>query len=141
LNEATGVSFRRAFDVFFATKRKTLSNRKHTAQWQSTMETYVYPTIGNRPVAEIEAREILDLLTPIWFAKAETAKGYSNASRRSSNLRFCGAIANVSRRVSASRKNLGRVIRRHSTTALYLISGSPHSSPICAPAILSRLQD
>jgi integrase len=74
LNEATGVSFRRAFDVFFATKRKTLSNRKHTAQWQSTMETYVFPTIGNRPVAEIEAREMLDLLTPIWFAKAETAK-------------------------------------------------------------------
>jgi len=38
------------------------------------METYVFPTIGNRPIAEIEAREILDLLTPIWFAKAETAR-------------------------------------------------------------------
>ena len=74
MNEATGVSFRCAFDAFFATKRKTLSNRKHAAQWRSTMETYVFPTIGNRPVAEIEAREILDLLTPIWFARAETAK-------------------------------------------------------------------
>jgi integrase len=38
------------------------------------METYVFPTIGNRPVAEIEAREILELLTPIWFARAETAR-------------------------------------------------------------------
>ncbi len=38
------------------------------------METYVFPSIGNRPVAEIEAREILDLLTPIWFGKAETAR-------------------------------------------------------------------
>jgi integrase len=72
--EATGVTFRRAFELFFATKRKGLSNAKHAAQWQSTMENYVFPTIGNRPVAEIEAREILDLLAPIWFAKAETAR-------------------------------------------------------------------
>src|SRR5262245_35213856 len=38
------------------------------------METYVFPTIGDRPVAEIEAREMLEVLTPIWFAKAETAR-------------------------------------------------------------------
>jgi Arm DNA-binding domain len=72
--EASGITFRQAFETFFATKRKSLSNAKHAAQWQSTMETYVFPTIGNRPVGEIEAREILDLLTPIWFAKAETAR-------------------------------------------------------------------
>ncbi len=74
LAEASGITFRRAFETYFATKRKSLSNAKHAAQWQSTMETYVFPSIGNRPVAEIEAREILDLLTPIWFAKAETAR-------------------------------------------------------------------
>ena len=72
--EASDITFRRAFETFFATKRKSLSNEKHAAQWQSTMETYVFPTVGNRPVGEIEAREILDLLTPIWFAKAETAR-------------------------------------------------------------------
>ena len=38
------------------------------------MESYVFASIGSRPVGEIEAREILDLLTPIWFAKAETAR-------------------------------------------------------------------
>ena len=74
LADASGVTFRRAFETFFASKRKSLSNAKHAAQWQSTMESYVFPTIGNRPVGEIEAREILDLLTPIWFAKAETAR-------------------------------------------------------------------
>jgi integrase len=72
--EASGITFRRAFETFFATKRKSLSNGKHVAQWQSTMETYVFPTVGNRPVGEVEAREILDLLTPIWFAKPETAR-------------------------------------------------------------------
>ncbi len=72
--KASGVTFRRAFETYFAVKRKSLSNAKHAAQWQSTMETYVFPSIGDRPVGEIEAREILDLLTPIWFGKAETAR-------------------------------------------------------------------
>lgn len=71
--EESAITFRRAFETFFATKRKSLSNAKHAAQWRSTMETYVFPSIGGRPVADIEAREILDLLTPLWFAKAETA--------------------------------------------------------------------
>jgi Phage integrase central domain len=72
--EASGVTFRRAFQLFFATKRKSLSNAKHAAQWQSTMETYVFPAIGDRPVAKVEAREILDLLAPLWFEKSETAR-------------------------------------------------------------------
>ena len=68
------VTFRRAFDTFFATKHKSLSNAKHAEQWRSTMEAYVFPSIGNRPVADIETREILDLLASLWFAKAETAR-------------------------------------------------------------------
>ena len=72
--QASGITFRQAFETFFAAKRKSLANAKHAAQWQSTMETYVFPTIGSRPVGEIEAREILDLLAPMWFAKAETAR-------------------------------------------------------------------
>ncbi len=68
------ITFRRAFDTFFVTKRKSLSNAKHAEQWRSTMEAYVFPSIGNRPVADIETRDILDLLAPIWFAKAETAR-------------------------------------------------------------------
>ena len=72
--EVSGITFRRAFETFFATKRKSLSNAKHAEQWRSTMETYVFPRIGDRPVADVEAREMLEVLTPIWFAKAETAR-------------------------------------------------------------------
>jgi hypothetical protein len=74
LAEVSAITFRLAFETYFATKRKSLSNPKHAAQWQSTMETYVFPTIGNRPVADIESREILELLAQIWFAKTETAR-------------------------------------------------------------------
>jgi len=72
--EASAMTFRCAFEIFFATKRKSLLNSKHIAQWRSTLEAYAFPSIGERPVADIEAREILELLTPIWFAKAETAR-------------------------------------------------------------------
>jgi integrase len=73
-SEASGVTFRCAFETLFATKRRSLSNAKHAAQWRSSMEAYVFPSIGDRPVGDIEAREILELLTPIWIAKAETAR-------------------------------------------------------------------
>jgi integrase len=69
-----GITFREAFESFFAVKRQALSNAKHLAQWPSTMATYVFPSIGHRPVAAVTASEVLDVLTPIWFDKPETAK-------------------------------------------------------------------
>jgi len=72
--EASRVTFRHVFETFFAGKRESLSNPKHAQQWRSTMDTYVFPSIGDRAVADIQAREILQLLKPIWFAKPETAR-------------------------------------------------------------------
>lgn len=70
---SAAVIFEEAFDRYFDVKRLTLSNSKHIAQWRSTMTTYVFPHIGDRPVADITASEIIDVLRPIWFTKAETA--------------------------------------------------------------------
>jgi integrase len=67
------VTFRQAFETFFASKEPTLSNAKHRAQWRSTMEKYVFPTIGNRPVAEVQPDEILAIMKPLWSSKPETA--------------------------------------------------------------------
>lgn len=52
-----GVCFRDAFNEFFAIRKQRLSNGKHVAQWQSTMEAYVHPAIGDLPVAEITAAD------------------------------------------------------------------------------------
>jgi integrase len=68
------VTFRDAFETFYAVRCQTLSNAKHRAQWRSTIETYAFPMIGHRPVADVQTGEILDVLTPIWFAKPETGK-------------------------------------------------------------------
>jgi integrase len=68
------VTVAQAFDAFFSTKRLTLSNAKHIAQWPRAMQKYVFPFIGNRPVADVEAHEIIDMIAPIWRERPETAR-------------------------------------------------------------------
>lgn len=68
------VTFRAAFDGYFEMKEQELSNNKHKAQWRSTMQAYVFPAIGKRPVGEITAAEVIDILKPIWNPKRETAR-------------------------------------------------------------------
>ncbi|MDZ4789875.1 MAG: tyrosine-type recombinase/integrase [Hyphomicrobiales bacterium] len=68
------VTFRNAFECYFDMKEQQLSNPKHAAQWRSTMETYVFPSIGSRGVGDVTASDIIDILKPIWNVKPETAK-------------------------------------------------------------------
>src|SRR5262249_45481306 len=62
---ARATTFREAFQEFFELKRQGLSNAKHLAQWPATMETYVFPKIGSRPVGDITTADVLELLKPI----------------------------------------------------------------------------
>lgn len=71
---AQSVTFSEAFDAYMAVRSRSLTNAKHLRQWGSTMEAYVFPTIGDRPVAEINSGEVLAVLEPIWHSKPETAK-------------------------------------------------------------------
>jgi integrase len=48
-------------------------NRKHRAQWSSTLATYVYPQIGSLPVETIDTTLVVKVLGPIWNDKPETA--------------------------------------------------------------------
>lgn len=49
-------------------------NRKHRDQWRSTLETYVYPFIGEKPANLITAADVVEILRPIWVDKWETAR-------------------------------------------------------------------
>jgi|SRR5262245_15685551 len=71
---AKSTSFWRAFEEHFEHRSKGLSNEKHIWQWRASMENYVFPKIGSRPVADITHAEIIDVLKPIWHGKAVTAK-------------------------------------------------------------------
>jgi integrase len=48
-------------------------NPKHRDQWKSTLDTYASPKIGRKDVAKIELPDVVDVLTPIWTTKTETA--------------------------------------------------------------------
>ncbi|MFP3354340.1 hypothetical protein R0K04_23605, partial [Pseudoalteromonas sp. SIMBA_153] len=54
--------------------RRSWRNAKHARQWVSTLKTYARPVIGEMPVDEIDTHQILNILSPIWIAKTETAK-------------------------------------------------------------------
>ncbi len=69
-----GITFEEAFWTYFEGKQHTLSNAKHLKQWPSTMKSYVFPVIGSIPVSEVEAGDVIRLLQPIWYEKAETAR-------------------------------------------------------------------
>jgi integrase len=52
----------------------TWKNDKHKKQWINTLSDYAFPTIGNLRVDSIGTPEILNVLSPIWLTKPETAR-------------------------------------------------------------------
>ena len=52
----------------------TWKNGKHQDQWINTLATYVFPVFGSARVDQIEQRDVLKVLAPIWTAKPETAR-------------------------------------------------------------------
>ena len=49
-------------------------NAKHKQQWQNSLKTYAYPSIGNRPITAVDGAVITDALSSIWTKKPETAR-------------------------------------------------------------------
>jgi integrase len=66
-------TFSEASAAVIALRKPTWKNWKHGAQWVRTLNQYVVPTIGDMPVDEITAADVLDVLEPIWTEKPETA--------------------------------------------------------------------
>lgn len=52
----------------------TWRNEKHGAQFISTLEAYAFPKLGNIRISEVTTADVLDVLTPIWTKKPETAR-------------------------------------------------------------------
>lgn len=67
------ITFREFALQCIVTKKLEWTNEKHSAQWVYTLEQYAFPVIGNKHLDEIEMEDILEILTPIWKSKTETA--------------------------------------------------------------------
>ena len=48
-------------------------NAKHSAQWSSTLKTYVEPVIGSLSVHAIDTALVMKIIEPLWSKKPETA--------------------------------------------------------------------
>ncbi|AYF02647.1 DUF4102 domain-containing protein [Paracoccus yeei] len=66
-------TFEEAARAIYEMLEPTWKNKKHAAQFISTLETYVFPTMGRTKVSEVTSADVLDVLKPIWVEKAETA--------------------------------------------------------------------
>ncbi|HGW4639400.1 TPA: tyrosine-type recombinase/integrase [Acinetobacter baumannii] len=67
-------TFRECAKIVIEKKTLELKNEKHIAQWSSSLETYIYPVIGDRVIGSITKTDIVAALEPIWIEIHETAK-------------------------------------------------------------------
>lgn len=68
-----GITFKASAEAYIAAHSDSWKNAKHRAQWPSTLESYVYPVMGNLPVADISTEHVMAVIEPIWKTKPETA--------------------------------------------------------------------
>ena len=42
--------------------------------WRSSLSNYVFPTIGTKPINEVNSADVMTCLTPIWHSRSTTAR-------------------------------------------------------------------
>lgn len=82
-------TFRAYAERFIAARRAGWKNPVHAQQWPSSLSSYAYPVIGERPISDVTPTEVRAILEPIWHSKPETARRI----RQRLNAIFDAAIA------------------------------------------------
>lgn len=59
-------TFRQCAEEFIRDHEKTWTHPKSQLDWQRSLERFVFPKLGNLPVASIDTPLVLDVLKPIW---------------------------------------------------------------------------
>jgi integrase len=73
LKDAKTVTFKQEAEAYIEAHSVSWSNKKHRAQWASTLEEHVYPKLAQVPVSAINADLVLSVLKPIWSTIPATA--------------------------------------------------------------------
>lgn len=66
-------TFEHCANQYIEDHRAGWANRKHEAQWRSTLSTYAFQIIGGLPVDAVAAKHVIEIPRPIWASKTETA--------------------------------------------------------------------
>lgn len=65
-------TFKRCAEAYVAAHRPSWRSAKHAAQWESTLETYVYPKFGHKHIRDVNKGDVLAAIEPDWSTKTET---------------------------------------------------------------------
>src|SRR5262249_42556950 len=71
--DAKAMTFRQCAEGFIKDNEKEWKNAAHHRQWISTLTQYIYPMLGELPVAVIDTPLVLKIVKPLWGNKTETA--------------------------------------------------------------------
>jgi integrase len=71
--ESRSVTFCELAKIYIIRKGKEYKGAKQLQKLQNQMDSYAIPFIGNMMVSDIEMSHVVDMLTPIWETKTETA--------------------------------------------------------------------
>lgn len=71
--EAGKVTFRVAAEATFEKRRQGFRSERHAANWWASLERYVNPVIGTKPVCEICLDDLEKVLRPHWTVRNDTA--------------------------------------------------------------------
>ena len=66
--------FRDAAETVHAANRPRWRSTKHAADWLATLNRHAFPSLGHITVDAISRTDVLDVLTPIWTSRPETAR-------------------------------------------------------------------
>lgn len=71
-------TFRRCAEAYIKAKSPGWRNAKHADQWRNTLATYVYPTIGDLLVRNVNIGHVTTIIEPYWATKNETINRVRN---------------------------------------------------------------
>ena len=67
------INFRDAATAYIELKSPSWKSKKHKKQWETTLEEYANPVIGDKDLRDITVDHLLKILEPIWSEITETA--------------------------------------------------------------------
>jgi integrase len=72
------LTFRQCAEQYIEAHKGSWSSHRHLKQWQSTLDQYAYPVLGDVPVAEIDSNSkgtdlVMRVIEPLWSRKTITA--------------------------------------------------------------------
>jgi integrase len=67
------VTFGAAAKQYIAGHEKGWKSADHARQWRNSLNRYVIPLIGERPINAVDTHDVLTVVEPLWQEKTETA--------------------------------------------------------------------